>query len=340
MQLSFRERGFLALLITLVFVSAFWYGRFSASSAQPGGAAAGGADTGNGGGGGGGPERVVSARLMNAVHVRVASAHAEQRMSAVDERALLSVVPREAGGTAGDGAVSLPASVNLWQDRVGIVDQGPFGACTAFAARTVILGTLAAASSAPLPPEPSKAWLYARSRRALNLALNRDTGSTNQATVGVVAAAGTAAEAALPYYSFNVLPPTTQLATAILGTATGNTPPRAFAPLRFGSTAALTLAAMRAALASGKYVLVAFNVYPSMMTQAALVSGTVPVPSAAELRAGPVGGHAVALCGYDDATGRFLSPNSWGTECGARGFYTFPYAYLTNASVAGDAWTY
>jgi len=52
-----------------------------------------------------------------------------------------------------------------------------------------------------------------------------------------------------------------------------------------------------------------------------------------------VGGHAVMAVGYDDAHQRFVVRNSWGPAWGMKGYFTLPYAYVTQASLASDFWT-
>jgi C1A family cysteine protease len=42
--------------------------------------------------------------------------------------------------------------------------------------------------------------------------------------------------------------------------------------------------------------------------------------------------------GYDLATERFTVANSWGTGWGQSGFFTIPFAYLTNTDLAEDFW--
>ena len=43
--------------------------------------------------------------------------------------------------------------------------------------------------------------------------------------------------------------------------------------------------------------------------------------------------------GYDDAKQWFIVRNSWGAGWGMKGYFTLPYAYVTDASLAGDFWT-
>jgi C1A family cysteine protease len=54
---------------------------------------------------------------------------------------------------------------------------------------------------------------------------------------------------------------------------------------------------------------------------------------------GVLGGHAVLAVGYSDASQRFLLRNSWGADWGINGYFTMPYAYLTDTNLADDFWT-
>ena len=52
-----------------------------------------------------------------------------------------------------------------------------------------------------------------------------------------------------------------------------------------------------------------------------------------------LGGHAVMAVGYDDNSQRFMVRNSWGPGWGLGGYFTLPYAYLTDANLVDDFWT-
>ena len=52
-----------------------------------------------------------------------------------------------------------------------------------------------------------------------------------------------------------------------------------------------------------------------------------------------VGGHAVLAVGYDDKHQVFIVRNSWGPKWGQKGYFTIPYAYLTDHHLASDFWT-
>jgi len=53
-----------------------------------------------------------------------------------------------------------------------------------------------------------------------------------------------------------------------------------------------------------------------------------------------LGGHAVAVVGYNDDAARFLVRNSWGTGWAMAGYFTLPYAFFRPAlGLVTDLWT-
>jgi C1A family cysteine protease len=55
-----------------------------------------------------------------------------------------------------------------------------------------------------------------------------------------------------------------------------------------------------------------------------------------------LGGHALIICGYDDASQMFLIANSWGTKIGLvekRGYFKVPYSVIANRSLCSDFWS-
>jgi C1A family cysteine protease len=43
--------------------------------------------------------------------------------------------------------------------------------------------------------------------------------------------------------------------------------------------------------------------------------------------------------GYDDSKQWFIVRNSWGPTWGIKGYFTLPYAYVTDTHLADDFWT-
>src|SRR5215471_3993449 len=97
-----------------------------------------------------------------------------------------------------------------------------------------------------------------------------------------------------------------------------------------------SLTQMKGCLASGYPFVFGFTVYESFESDAVAKSGDAPLPSDGEK---VLGGHAVLAVGYDDSKLRFTVMNSWGTDWGKKGYFTLPYAYLTDANLADDFWT-
>jgi C1A family cysteine protease len=93
---------------------------------------------------------------------------------------------------------------------------------------------------------------------------------------------------------------------------------------------------MKGCLASGYPFVFGFAVYESFMTPAVARSGHAPMPSPSEKQEG---GHAVMAIGYDDANHWFIVRNSWGTAWGMKGYFTLPYAYVSDDNLADDFWT-
>jgi C1A family cysteine protease len=93
---------------------------------------------------------------------------------------------------------------------------------------------------------------------------------------------------------------------------------------------------MRGCLAAGFPFVFGFTVYESFESQEVADTGVMPMPASGEK---VLGGHAVLVVGYDDASERFRVRNSWGTGWGQAGYFTMPYAYLTDSGLSSDFWT-
>jgi C1A family cysteine protease len=97
-----------------------------------------------------------------------------------------------------------------------------------------------------------------------------------------------------------------------------------------------TLNQLKGCLASGYPFVFGFTVYDSFESPAVAKSGHAPMPAPAEA---VIGGHAVMAVGFDDSKQWFIVRNSWGPTWGIKGYFTLPYAYVTDAHLADDFWT-
>jgi C1A family cysteine protease len=120
-----------------------------------------------------------------------------------------------------------------------------------------------------------------------------------------------------------------------------DTPPKAFADapldkaLQYQSVPQV-LAQMKGCLASGYPFVYGFTVYESFESTQVAQTGIVPMPASSEK---VLGGHAVLAVGYDDSSQRFIVRNSWGPGWSLKGYFTVPYAYLTDSNLSDDFWT-
>jgi C1A family cysteine protease len=97
-----------------------------------------------------------------------------------------------------------------------------------------------------------------------------------------------------------------------------------------------TLNQLKGCVASGFPFIFGFTVYESFEAPAVTRSGHAPMPGPREK---VLGGHAVLGVGYDESKQWFICRNSWGTGWGMSGYFTLPYAYLTDHGLASDFWT-
>jgi C1A family cysteine protease len=86
----------------------------------------------------------------------------------------------------------------------------------------------------------------------------------------------------------------------------------------------------------GRPFIFGFSVYPSLMTDSTARTGNIPMPTQNDLRNGPIGGHDIAVVGYDQ--NNLIIRNSWDTSWGSDGYGTIPLEYALNPQLASDFW--
>jgi len=92
---------------------------------------------------------------------------------------------------------------------------------------------------------------------------------------------------------------------------------------------------LKACLQEGFPFIVGISIYESFESENSATTGIIKIPNNNEKL---LGGHAVAVVGFDDNYG-FLVRNSWGTEWGIEGHCFIPYEYICNKNLANDLWT-
>jgi C1A family cysteine protease len=89
-------------------------------------------------------------------------------------------------------------------------------------------------------------------------------------------------------------------------------------------------------LAEGFPFAFGFMTYDGFMSEEVARTGILNLPNPTEVF---MGGHAVCAVGYDLKARTVLVRNSWGAEWGQGGYFTMPFAYISNPNLAQDFWT-
>lgn len=220
-------------------------------------------------------------------------------------------------------AQSLPESVDLRAQMPAVYDQGDLGSCTANA----IAAAFEFDQRKQRYPEfiPSRLFIY-YNERALEGTIRYDSGAAIRDGFRSINTQGVCPETMWPYVvpRFAVRPTATCYNKARLNRAT------VYRSIR------QTTFDMQTCLSSGYPFVFGFSVYSGFESDAVTASGVVNLPGVDEEF---LGGHAVLCVGYNNTTQRFIIRNSWGSSWGQHGYFTMPYAYLTNTSLSSDFWT-
>ena len=221
---------------------------------------------------------------------------------------------------------ALPNKIDLSGDfPVPPYDQGQLGSCTG---NSIAAAVQFERKKQGLKPDfiPSRLFIY-YNERVIENSVKQDAGAQIRDGIKSVAQQGVCSETTWPYVitKFAAKPPKAAYTEAAKYKAT--------------SYRRLTqnLTQLKGCLASGYPFVFGFTVYDSFESPEVAKTGVVPMPNLAKDQV--VGGHAVCACGYDDTQQRFIVRNSWGPGWGQKGYFTIPYAYLTDSNLSDDFWT-
>jgi C1A family cysteine protease len=172
---------------------------------------------------------------------------------------------------------------------------------------------------------PSRLFIY-YNERVIEGTVGSDSGGQLRDGIKSIAKQGVCPETEWPYVitQFATKPPAQSFTDALQNTAVSY------------QRVAQSLSQFKGCLASGYPFVFGFTVYESFESPAVAQSGNAPLPASGEKS---LGGHAVLAVGYDDTAQQFIVRNSWGPAWGQAGYFTLPYAYLTDPGLASDFWT-
>jgi C1A family cysteine protease len=227
-------------------------------------------------------------------------------------------------GAPAEVVTKLPESVDLRPGCPPVYDQGQLGSCTANA----IGGALEFAQikeKQANPFTPSRLFIY-YNERVIEHTVDSDSGAQIRDGVKSVHKLGAPPETDWPYdiAAFSNKPPEQAYTDA-----------KNYQAILYQRVTP-TLGQLKGCLASGFPFVFGFTVYESFESQEVANTGQVAMPQTGEKQ---LGGHAVLAVGYQDSSQTFVVRNSWGPDWGIKGYFTMPYPYLLQGTLASDFWT-
>jgi C1A family cysteine protease len=233
-----------------------------------------------------------------------------------DHRDYLYAAPVEMPG-------AIPSKMDLRAQCPPVYNQGQLGSCTANAIAAAIEFDRLKQNISDFTP--SRLFIY-YNERAMEHTIDSDSGAQIRDGIKSVGQLGDCPEAEWPYETskFKTRPTKNCYADALKYKAI------------LYQRVTQTLSQLKGCLASGWPFVFGFTVYESFESAQVAKTGHASLPKSNEQA---IGGHAVMAVGYDDSKNWFIVRNSWGISWGMKGYFTLPYAYVTDENLASDFWT-
>lgn len=217
-------------------------------------------------------------------------------------------------------SLKLPASVDLTSSFPVAFDQGALGSCVAQA--------FCALYGYKAPKKQKYKWsrlFHYYTTRKIQGTINYDSGATLYDGIKALKNYGVCREQLWPYdiSKFKINPYARCYRNALRHRVL-----KAY-------NVRQDLDTMKRYLVAGYPFVTGIAIYSEFDSDDAARTGNIPMPTA---NSEFLGGHAVVVIGYNDATQRFKFRNSWGTGWGNNGYGTLPYAYLLDPLLTSDMW--
>jgi C1A family cysteine protease len=221
--------------------------------------------------------------------------------------------------------INLPLKVDMRESKFipAVLDQGNLGASTANACSNVLRYILHKEKNRDF--QPSRLYMYWFSRFLEGKKEeDGDCNSTIRNTLTSIHTFGACDETLIPYNvnKFKMKP-----SNQCVRNATQNIKEFKYLSLE------PSLLQIKQCLNGGFPIVFAMDVYESFESEIVASTGVVSLPETTEHK---LGGHVVAMYGYDDSKKRFLVMNSWGAKWGENGYFYLPYDYI---KYMYDMWT-
>ena len=207
-----------------------------------------------------------------------------------------------------------------------ILDQGELGTCAANELSNAMRYCLRKEKVGDF--QPSRLYIYYFGRLFEGSDVNQDTGMSISGVCGSIAKYGACSE---NNWGYDITKFTQQPVRNAIIAAHTHIPYYKFLQVP------QDLTNIKTALYSGYPVIIGVQLYSSFESDQVTKTGIVPIPDKTKEKL--LGGHALNLIAYDDATQTFTGQNSWGgglNGWGNNGFFTIPYAYLLDSSLSDD----
>jgi len=221
--------------------------------------------------------------------------------------------------------IALPSAVDLSGNCPPVYDQGNLGSCTAQAIGA-LLDMVHVASTGQDFFNPSRLFIY-YFERELEGTIDEDAGASIRDGIKVTVKKGACPETMHPYIisKFREKPSEEAINAAL-----------DFQTLEYDRIIVNSLQMIKRTLAAGFPIVCGILIYESFESEEVEKTGTVPMPDT--LKEELLGGHAVLIVGYDDASKTFFVRNSWGEGFGNKGYFTLPYSFVSDPYLTSDMW--
>lgn len=221
----------------------------------------------------------------------------------------------------------VPNEIELNRDFMSpIEDQGSIGSCTAHAGMSIVEYMQRKAFGRHI--DGSRLFLYKTTRNLMGV--TGDTGAYLRDTIKALRMIGVPPEANYPYRTSDYDKEPTAFTYAL---ASNYKAINYFRVDSYGFSQTDILASCKDKLTRGYPLMFGFTCFESLYSPQA-DAGDIPFPSTQEA---VIGGHAVAMIGFNNTKKAFRIRNSWGPSWGENGYGWLPYNYLLEG-LLDDIW--